>query len=112
MILTEFEKRAISIILKTEAPQLMGQLDKLKVGKRVETGVGVFVFFQSRTDSNVKTEKYVLGARLQAARKDYADTLKFQLYVEDGQISAFEVFSNWLDDFPKNLDGFTLFYSD
>ena len=106
MNLTEFERESIRFILEREQPTLLIYLPQLCVSSREDNNVGRIIKFTEIQPSIGQKKDLTLGKSLYADISGMAYGVGFMLFVDEGVLTALEVFSHGNEVIPKVITAF------
>jgi len=111
MKLSNFEIKLLKFVLTEEKPELLEQIPNLEVKERKYTVVGMYTELQPINGMSRYSEiNCSLGRLAYGKNSDFEDIIRFDISVIDGQLDCIEIFCNYTDELPTNLDDFELAY--
>lgn len=108
MNLVESERRLIAEILRAHAPDLLEQLEYIKVESRFFSGVGVIVSLSSEKPSISSGIRGYLGLDFELTAPGFPGLFQMHIYVRDGCIEVFEIVALDENTFPDDLSAFSV----
>jgi len=107
--LTKFERAAIEYIIETDAPEYQTHIPYLSIDRRESTGAGIYVYFKySDTFTINSDDNRTIGQSIFAEVEGLKEGAGFMLYIDHGQISMLESFSNAYESWPAKIENFSL----
>lgn len=108
MMMDAQDEKFLKEILAAERPDLLKDVESLKVISCNNTGAGrIYEFYVPGAADNQLVSQSI-GRSFSATSNSFVGDILFLVGLKNGKLDCFEMWANEVDDFPASLAGFTL----